>query len=86
MDSCVREKEERIRKPLTAKGAKKGRKGREEKPYALSGLRFDHFTAANAGRAYSHALGSGAHTGVDGTQIDVPAPLGNVVGVADAVS
>ena len=49
-------------------------------------LRFDHFTAANAGRAYSHALGSGAHTGVDGTQIDVPAPLGYVVGVADAVS
>jgi hypothetical protein len=49
-------------------------------------LRFDYFAAANAGRADAHALGSGAHAGVHRAEIDVPAPLGDVVGVADAVS
>ena len=49
-------------------------------------LGLDHFSAANAGGANPHALGGGAYTRVDGTQIHIPAPLGNVVGVADAVS
>jgi len=49
-------------------------------------LRLDYLAAANAGRAYAHALGGGTHAGVHGAQIHVPAPLGDVVGVADAVS
>lgn len=49
-------------------------------------LRLDHFAAANAGRAYSHALGGSAYAGVYWTQIHVPAPLGDVMGVADSVS
>jgi hypothetical protein len=49
-------------------------------------LRFDHFAAAQAGCADSHAFGGGAYTGMHGAQIDVPAPLGDVVGVADAVT
>ena len=52
-----------------------------------SSLRLDHFAAAQAGRAHTHALGRRrSHTGVHRTQIHVPAPLGHVVGVADAVS
>ena len=49
-------------------------------------LRLDHFAAANASGAYSHALGGRAHAGVYWTQIDVPAPLGDVMRVANAVS
>jgi hypothetical protein len=49
-------------------------------------LRLDHFAAANAGRADAHALCGSAHAGVHGTEIHVPAPLGYIVGVADAVS
>src|SRR5271169_1383462 len=49
-------------------------------------LRLDHFAAAQAGRAYAHTFGGSAHAGVHGTQIHVPAPLGDVVSVADAVS
>ena len=49
-------------------------------------LGFDDFAAAQAGGAYAHALGGRAHASVHRTQIDVPAPLGDVVGVADAVS
>src|SRR5450631_4580039 len=49
-------------------------------------LRLDDFTAAQAGRADAHTLGGRAHTGVHRTQVDVPAPLGDVVRVADAVS
>jgi hypothetical protein len=49
-------------------------------------LSFDDFAAAQAGGADAHAFGGSAHAGVHGTQINVPAPLGDVVGVADAVS
>jgi hypothetical protein len=49
-------------------------------------LRFDYFAAAQAGRAHAHAFGGCAHAGVDWLEVDVPAPLGDVVGVADAVS
>jgi hypothetical protein len=50
-------------------------------------LRLHYFAAAQAGGADAHAPGGGgAHAGVHRTQIDVPATLGDVVGVADAVS
>ena len=49
-------------------------------------LRFNHFAAAQAGGADADAFGGGAHFGVDRAQVDVPAPLGHVVGVADIVS
>ena len=49
-------------------------------------LRLYDFTAAQAGRADAHAFRSRTHAGMHRTQIDVPAPLGDVVRVADAVS
>ena len=48
-------------------------------------LRFNDFTAAQAGRADADTLGRGAYPGVDRAQVYVPAPLGHVVGVADIV-
>jgi len=62
-----------------------GTQGNSE-PRVESVLRLHYFAAAQAGRAYAHALGGGAYAGVHGTEIHVPAPLGDVVGVADAVS
>src|SRR5579863_4685664 len=53
---------------------------------AVGGLRFGDFAAANAGSADAHALGSRAHASVHRAQIHVPAPLGDVMGVADAVT
>jgi hypothetical protein len=44
------------------------------------------FAAAQAGRAHADTLGAALHFGVNGTQIDVPAPLSHIVGVADVVS
>jgi len=49
-------------------------------------LRFNDFAAAQAGGADAHTLGGRAHTGVHRAQVYVPAPLSDVVGVADAVS
>ena len=49
-------------------------------------LRFDDFTAAQAGSADTHAFGRGAHLGMNRAQVDVPAPLSHVVGVTDVVS
>jgi hypothetical protein len=49
-------------------------------------LRFDYFAAAQAGRAHAHVLRGRSHFRVNRTQIDVPAPLAHVVGVADGVS
>ena len=49
-------------------------------------LRFDDFAAAQAGRADADPLPLPRYLGVHRTQVDVPAPLGDVVGVADAVS
>jgi len=54
--------------------------------YVVKGLRFDDFAAAQAGGADAHAFGGGADAGVHRAQVDVPAPLGDVVRVADAVS
>src|ERR1700677_1184561 len=49
-------------------------------------LRLNHFTAAQAGGADAHTLGGRAHASVYRTQIHIPASLGNVMRVADAVS
>jgi hypothetical protein len=49
-------------------------------------LRLDDFAAANAGSAGPYALGGRPNAGVHGTQIHIPAPLRDVVRVADAVS
>jgi hypothetical protein len=54
--------------------------------YAFAGLGFDDFAAAQAGGADSDALGRSAYLGVHRAQIHVPAPLGDVMGVADIVS
>jgi hypothetical protein len=52
----------------------------------LTVLRFGDFAAADAGGADAHALALAGDLGVYRLQVDVPAPLGDVVGVADAVS
>jgi hypothetical protein len=49
-------------------------------------LRFYDFAAAQAGSADADTLGPATHFGADRTQIDVPAPLSHIVGVADVVS
>ncbi len=61
-------------------------KTQHPRPKTLWFLRLDNFAASYAGRAHPHALGGNANAGVYRTQIDVPAPLGDVVGVADAVT
>ena len=50
------------------------------------GSSFLDFAAAQAGSAHANALGCSLHPGVNRTKIDVPAPLGDVVGVADVIS
>ena len=50
----------------------------------LSG--FLNFSALDARGADTDALGRSGDHGVDGLQVQIPAPLGNVVGVADTVS
>ena len=54
--------------------------------FVVDALSFDHFAAANAGRAGADALGSAIHFSVYGAQVDVPAPAGHIVGVADGIS
>jgi len=54
--------------------------------YFLSGLRLNDFAAAQAGGADADALARALHFGVDRAQIDVPAALGHVMGVADVIS
>src|SRR3984893_4756739 len=49
-------------------------------------LRLNHFPAAQAGSADAYVLGSGSHPGMNRAQIDVPAPLTDIVGVADGIS
>jgi len=51
-----------------------------------SRLCFNDFSAAQAGSADADTLGGGADFGVNRAQVDVPAPLGHVVGVADIVA
>ena len=49
-------------------------------------LRLNDFAAAQAGSANADPLARALHFGVDWAQINVPAPLGHVVGVADVIS
>ena len=49
-------------------------------------LSLNNFTAAQAGCAHADPLARTLHFGVHRAQIDVPAPLGHVVGVADVIS
>ena len=49
-------------------------------------LRLNDFAAAQAGRAHADTFTLAVDFGVHRAQVDVPAPLGHVVGVADAVS
>ena len=52
----------------------------------LKGLRLDDLAAAEAIGADAHALVAMRGLGVHWAQIDVPAPLGDVVRVTDVVS
>jgi hypothetical protein len=52
----------------------------------VSLLSFYNFAGAQATSANADAFADTFHLGVDWTQIDVPAPLGHVVGVADVIS
>ena len=49
-------------------------------------LRFYHFAAAQAGRTNANPLGRALDPGMNGSQIDVPAPSRHVVRVADRIS
>src|SRR3954470_23429692 len=51
-----------------------------------SGLRLNDLAALQALRANAHPLAAGADFGPDRAKVHVPAPLGDVVGVADVVS
>ena len=48
-------------------------------------LGFHDFSASQARRAHAHALISALHLRVHRAQIDVPAPLGHVMGVTDVI-
>jgi hypothetical protein len=50
------------------------------------GLCLDNFAAAETGSTNAHALVALGGFGVHRAQIDVPAPLGDVVGVTDVVA
>jgi len=52
----------------------------------LKPLGFLNFAASQAGGTHANALGRTLHLGVDRAQIDVPAALGHVMGVADVIS
>ena len=49
-------------------------------------LSLDDFAAAKAGRADADTFSLAIDLGVHRAEVDVPAPFGDVVGVADAVS
>jgi hypothetical protein len=49
-------------------------------------LRFDDFAALEAAGADANTLANALHLGVNRAQIDVPAPLANVVRVTDVIS
>jgi hypothetical protein len=59
---------------------------REPLSFVVNGLRLNDFTASQAGSADADPLARALHFGVHWAQIDVPAPLGHVVGVADVIS
>ena len=49
-------------------------------------LRFDYLTAAQAGGADADMFRGRSHPGVNRPQVDIPAPLAHVVGVADGIT
>lgn len=51
----------------------------------IKGLGFYDFAAAQAGRANADTFPLTLNLGVDRAQIDVPAPFGHIVGVADVI-
>ena len=53
---------------------------------AFKSLSLNDFSAAQAGSADADPLALAVDLGMDRPQVDVPAPLGHVMGVADAVS
>jgi len=55
-------------------------------PESKFGLRFHDFAAAQARSAYANPFGRAFDPCADGAQVDVPAPAGHVMGVADDVS
>jgi hypothetical protein len=61
------------------------RSGDYEDEQTAPRLRFDDFAAALAGSADADTPGRGAHLGVYRSQIYVPTPLGDVMGVADII-
>jgi len=54
-------------------------------PLYLWFLGLHYFAAAQAGGAHADPLGSAFHLGPYRPQIDVPAPAGDVMGVADDI-
>src|SRR5271170_3072807 len=58
------------------------------RPKIFSGFKrlFLNFAAANTGRADTHALGRSLDNRFHGLQIQIPAALGDVMGVADSIS
>ena len=44
-----------------------------------------HFIVADAGGAHANSLGGASYYGANFLQVDIPAPVGNIVGVADFV-
>ena len=54
--------------------------------YPITQLSFLDFPASQARRAHADPLRRALHFGVDRAQIDVPAPFGHVMSVADVIS
>jgi hypothetical protein len=45
-----------------------------------------NLAAANAGSAHTDALGRTLHDGMHGLQVQIPAPLGDIVGMTDFIA
>ncbi|GAC1509013.1 MAG: hypothetical protein NVS1B11_13120 [Terriglobales bacterium] len=56
------------------------------KGISRAGLGFNDFAALDTSGADANALADTLHLGVNRTQVHVPAPLADIVGVADIVS
>jgi len=72
---------------LSAKGRKTNKSPQDSRESTgLWKLCLNDFAATQTGSADAHVLVGGAHLGVNRAQIDVPAPLTHIVGVADGIS
>src|SRR5712691_3410171 len=54
--------------------------------FSAYSLCLDDFAATQTGGAHAQTLSGALHLGTNRTQVDVPAPLAHVVGVADGVT